>query len=168
MPLDHDPQRTSRPRPGAACLPADPPTGCHRSARPIWGAGGGISGAGDPRADRSRNARDSCCRRAGGGPVCWVCPAPIAVWIGPLFEDWLSQHAPTKKAKILSRIRAMWGGKLNDARFGVRMQGEGVFAEQIASLFTLACRKAGLGSSTLRLSTTAFRRPAGPQLSLFP
>ncbi len=62
----------------------------------------------------------------------------------------------------------MWGGKLNDARFGVRMQGEGVFAEQIASLFTLACRKAGLGSSTLRLSTTAFRRPAGPQLSLFP
>lgn len=87
--------------------------------------------------------------------------------VGALFEDWLSQHVPTKKAKILQRIRALRGGKLNDARFGVRMQGEGVFAAQIASLFTLACRKAGLRNRDVRLSTAAFRRPAGAQLSLF-
>lgn len=87
--------------------------------------------------------------------------------VGALFEDWLSQHAPTKKAKILNRIRAMRGGKLNDARFGVRMQGEGVFAEQIASMFALACRKAGIRNRDLQLSTAAFRRPTGAQLSLF-
>jgi hypothetical protein len=47
------------------------------------------------------------------------------------------------------------------------MQGEGVFADHIAALFALGCRKAGLQRRELRLSTTAFRRPAGLQLSLF-
>jgi DNA repair photolyase len=63
--------------------------------------------------------------------------------VAALFEDWLHQHAPTKKTKIPQRIRALRGGKLNDARFGVRMHGEGVFADHIAGLFTLGCRKAG-------------------------
>jgi DNA repair photolyase len=87
--------------------------------------------------------------------------------VAALFEDWLRQHAPTKQVKILQRIRALRGGKLNDARFGVRMQGEGVWADHIAALFTLACRKAGLQSRDLQLSTAAFHRPAGAQLSLF-
>jgi hypothetical protein len=56
---------------------------------------------------------------------------------------------------------------LNDARFGVRMHGEGVFADQIAALFTLGCRKAGLQRRDFQLSTAAFRRPIGAQLSLF-
>jgi hypothetical protein len=47
------------------------------------------------------------------------------------------------------------------------MQGEGVFADHIAALFTLGCRKAGLQSRDLQLSTAAFRRPTGVQLSLF-
>jgi DNA repair photolyase len=87
--------------------------------------------------------------------------------VAALFEEWLRQHVPTKHTKILHRIRALRGGKLNDARFGVRMQGEGVFADHIAALFTLACRQAGLQSRDLRLSTAAFRRPTGAQLSLF-
>jgi len=87
--------------------------------------------------------------------------------VAALFEDWLRQHAPTKQAKILQRIRALRGGQLNDARFGVRMQGEGVFADQIAALFTLGCRKAGLQRRDFQLSTAAFRRPTGAQLSLF-
>jgi hypothetical protein len=77
------------------------------------------------------------------------------------------QHAPTKQAKILQRIRALRGGKLNDGRFGIRMQGEGVFADHIAALFTLGCRKAGLQNRDPQLSTAAFRRPTGAQLSLF-
>jgi DNA repair photolyase len=87
--------------------------------------------------------------------------------VAALFEDWLHQHAPTKQAKILQRIRALRGGQLNDARFGVRMHGEGVFADHIAALFTLGCRTAGLQHRDLRLSTAAFRRPTGVQLSLF-
>lgn len=90
---------------------------------------------------------------------------PLAV--GPLFEQWLSQHAPTKKDKVLKRIRAMHGGKLHDARFGLRMRGEGIFAEQIAALFKLACRQAGLSNRGPTLSIASFRRPADAQLKLF-
>ena len=87
--------------------------------------------------------------------------------VGPLFEQWLSQHAPSKQAKILKRLQAIRGGQLNDSQFGTRMRGEGIFAGQIAALFTLACRKAGLHKRGPALSTAAFRRPAGAQLTLF-
>ncbi|HEY7493891.1 MAG TPA: PA0069 family radical SAM protein [Candidatus Tectomicrobia bacterium] len=87
--------------------------------------------------------------------------------VGPLFEEWLTQHAPGRKDKVLKRLRAIHGGKLNDSRFGFRMQGEGIYARQIASLFTLACRQAGLHGHRPRLSTAAFRRLVPAQLTLF-
>ena len=87
--------------------------------------------------------------------------------VAPLFEQWLAAHIPTKKDKVLNRIRAMRGGQLNESQFGRRMRGEGIFAEQIASLFKLACRQAGLPQQGPTLSTAAFRRPADPQLPLF-
>ena len=87
--------------------------------------------------------------------------------VAPLFERWLDQHAPSKKAKILNRLRSLRGGKLNDSRFGKRMRGEGRYAEQIAAMFALACRKAGLVNDFPGLSTAAFCRPVDGQLSLF-
>ena len=87
--------------------------------------------------------------------------------VAALFEEWLTQHFSDRKEKVLNRIRAMRGGKLNDPNFGSRMQGKGIFAEQIKELFTLACRKSGIDDSGPELSTAAFRRPSGPQLSLF-
>jgi DNA repair photolyase len=90
---------------------------------------------------------------------------PLAV--APLFENWLEQHYPDRKEKTLGRIRSMRQGKLNNAEFGERMRGEGPFALQIASMFKVGCRKAGLGERSFNLSAAAFRRPAGPQLLLF-
>lgn len=87
--------------------------------------------------------------------------------VAPLFENWLDQHAPSKKAKVLNRIRSLRGGKLNDSRFGSRMKGEGRFAEQTAALFAVACRKAGLVNQFPELSTAAFRRAVEGQLTLF-
>ncbi len=87
--------------------------------------------------------------------------------VSSLFEDWLSRHFPDRKDKVLNRVRAMRGGRLNDPRFRSRMKGEGVFAEQIESLFSVARRKAGLSGGKPSLSTGAFRRPAGSQLDLF-
>ncbi len=87
--------------------------------------------------------------------------------VAPLFEQWLEEYVPTKKDKVLNRVRAMRGGQLNESQFGKRMRGEGIFAEQIASLFKLACRQAGLANTSPALSTDAFRRPTGPQLTLF-
>lgn len=84
--------------------------------------------------------------------------------VSALFERWLDQHVPEKKAKVLNRIRAVRGGQLNDGRFGVRMRGEGQMAELIHKMFNLASRQAGLNGRP-KLSTAAFRRPnETPQL----
>ena len=63
---------------------------------------------------------------------------------------------------MLGRIRAIRGGKLNDPRFGSRMRGEGIFADQISQMFHIACRKAGLAEDGPKLSTASFRPPEGP------
>ena len=78
--------------------------------------------------------------------------------IAPLFEHWLDEHFPEKKEKVLQRIRHIRAGKLNDPRWGTRTRGEGVFAEQIRSMFEVACRRAGMNKRP-KLSTAAFRRP---------
>jgi DNA repair photolyase len=84
-----------------------------------------------------------------------------------LFESWLEQRFPQKKDKILNRIRAIRGGKLNDPNFHSRMKGEGIFAEQMAELFRVACKKAGIDERRPRLTTEHFRCLSGPQLDLF-
>ncbi|WP_018467095.1 PA0069 family radical SAM protein [Calidithermus timidus] len=84
-----------------------------------------------------------------------------------LFTDWLSRHYPERKEKVLGRIRAMRGGQLNDPRFGYRMTGEGVFADQIRQLFRAACRKAGLPKPAYRLTTEHFRVPGVHQPRLW-
>jgi DNA repair photolyase len=86
--------------------------------------------------------------------------------VAPLFEKWLEEHFPDRKERVLARIRAIRGGaKLNDARWGSRIKGEGFFSEQIASLFAISCRRAGF-KERRELSTGEFRRP-NEQLQLF-
>jgi DNA repair photolyase len=87
--------------------------------------------------------------------------------VAPLFEQWLAHHFPDRKDKVLNRIRALRDGKLNNSEFGSRMRGEGIFADQIESLFAVARRKAGIEGNHTQLSTAAFRRPEKNQLSLF-
>ena len=83
-----------------------------------------------------------------------------------LFQDWLAEHYPAKKDKILARIRAMRGGKLNESKFGKRFRPEGVFVEQLHQLFETTCRRLELPHRGPELSTEHFRRP-GQQLGLF-
>jgi DNA repair photolyase len=87
--------------------------------------------------------------------------------IKDLFESWLARHFPEKRQKVLSRIRSVRGGKLNDGRFGSRMKGEGIIAEAIADVFKLACRKAGMQGRSPKLSTASFQRPGGEQREMF-
>src|SRR5437773_337352 len=78
--------------------------------------------------------------------------------VAPLFEHWLEEHFPDRKEKILGRIRDLRGnGRLNNSQWRTRMTGEGIFAEQIGSLFKTGCRRAGIGERP-KLSTAAFRR----------
>lgn len=93
-------------------------------------------------------------------------PLRLPYAVKSLFEAWLEQHYPDKKKKVLNRIRAIRGGKLNDPNFKSRMTGEGIFAEQMAELFRLACKKAGIHERWPELSTQHFHRPPD-QLALF-
>jgi DNA repair photolyase len=65
----------------------------------------------------------------------------LPLTVAPIFQEWLERHFPDRKEKVLGQIRAMRGGKLNDARFGSRMRGEGVFADQMSQMFHIARRK---------------------------
>jgi len=92
---------------------------------------------------------------------------PLAV--SGLFQDWLEQHFPDRKEKVLDRIRGMRGGLLNDSRYGVRMSGEGNAAEMIGQIFRSASRRAGMNVRPWPVNAGAFRRPRSRdgQLTLF-
>src|SRR6266704_1018345 len=77
--------------------------------------------------------------------------------VAPLFEHWLEEHFPERKEKVLGRIRHLRGNRLNNSQWHTRMTGEGVFAEQIASLFRVGCHHAGIGERPT-LSTASFRK----------
>jgi DNA repair photolyase len=94
-------------------------------------------------------------------------PLRLPFALAPMFEDWLEKHFPDRKAKVLNRIRQIRGGKLNDGNFGSRMRGEGPLAAQLGSLFDLAKRRAGLAEDLPPLSLDHFRRPSGPQMTLW-
>jgi DNA repair photolyase len=83
-----------------------------------------------------------------------------------LFQEWLDEHFPERKEKVLARLRNLRDGQLNDPRFGKRHSGEGAFAEQIRALYETTCRRLGLPTKSPELSAAAFRRP-GQQLGLF-
>ncbi len=80
--------------------------------------------------------------------------------VNPLFQDWLQQHVPDKAARIMARLRDLRGGRDNDARFGSRMRGEGVWAELMAQRMRKACERLGLNRERVALDYSRFRRPS--------
>jgi DNA repair photolyase len=78
--------------------------------------------------------------------------------VAPLFEQWLEEQFPERKEKVLNRIRDLRGGALYDAQWGSRGRGTGIFAEQIAALFDVSCRRVGLNEEDVELSVASFRR----------
>lgn len=86
-----------------------------------------------------------------------------------IFAQWLEDHFPDRKEKILGRIRESQGPTMSNGEFGKRMTGEGLWAEQISQLFRVSLIRSGLDARPKpRLSTAAFRVPqaARPQLEL--
>jgi len=90
--------------------------------------------------------------------------------VNPLFQQWLQQHFPDRAARIMARVRDMRGGRDNDARFGSRMTGSGVWAQLLRQRLDKTCARLGLNRERVELDLTAFRPPpaAKPaQASLF-
>jgi DNA repair photolyase len=84
-----------------------------------------------------------------------------------LFVDWLGEHFPQRRERVLGRIRACRDGHLNDTCYGRRLRGEGPYAEHISALFEAAARRHGLHQPLPPLKANAFSRPrrAGEQLA---
>jgi len=90
-----------------------------------------------------------------------------------MFEDWLGAHFPDRAARVLELIRETRAGALNDAKYGQRFTGTGVYADLLTRRFARAARQWGL-EKTEPLDTGAFAPPADmrkglaeAQLSLF-
>ena len=90
-----------------------------------------------------------------------------------MFEAWLREHMPQRANHVLSLIRQMRGGALNDATFGQRFVGTGPYAELLSQRFDRAARQFGLNTRHSEIDVTQFRVPDAPaamaeaQMSLF-
>ena len=85
-----------------------------------------------------------------------------------VFFDWLQRLLPEQRQRVQSRIRQVRGGHDNDSRFGLRMSGHGVLADQIRQTFEVFARRYRLPLEPAPLDTTVFRSPgANRQLRLF-
>ncbi|MEX0724006.1 MAG: PA0069 family radical SAM protein [Gracilimonas sp.] len=84
-----------------------------------------------------------------------------------LFVEWLEQHYPERKKKVLRKILDIRDGKLNNSEWGTRMKGEGNFAKQISDLFKVHTKRLGLNERKRGLTTENFVRNSGSQLNLF-
>lgn len=79
--------------------------------------------------------------------------------VAPLFEEWLQQQYPLKAERVMAAVRGARGGKAYDARWGVRMRGEGPMASLLAARFDRALGRHGLrGAQLPPLRRELFRR----------
>jgi DNA repair photolyase len=76
--------------------------------------------------------------------------------VEPVFTDWLRQHFPDRAERVLARVRDVRGGVLYDPRFGLRMTGQGIWADVLRQRFTQACRRLGLNAERMATDLTQF------------
>jgi DNA repair photolyase len=91
--------------------------------------------------------------------------------IKDLFAEWLEAQVPLRAKHVLTLIRDIRAGRLNDGQFGDRMRGAGAYADLLSQRFKLAIRRLGLNKTRElgELDCSQFRPPPkkGDQLSLF-
>lgn len=92
-------------------------------------------------------------------------PGPVA----EVFEERIRAALPLRAEKILTRVREMRGGKLNDSHFGSRMRGSGTYIDTVMNVFHVTVKRLGMTRGEASPREKTFRRPegAGRQLSLF-
>jgi len=89
--------------------------------------------------------------------------------VEPVFIDWLEEHYPDRKDKVLHQIASMHGGKLGEKKVFKRRKGEGNIAEMIHTTFRIGRQKyfSGDKQEIFALATHLFDGTRGEQLSLF-
>ena len=82
-----------------------------------------------------------------------------------VFQEWLEAHFPDRAQRVLHRIEDMRNGRRNDAQFGTRMRGTGLWANLLRQRFNLAVRKLGLNITRPQLATHLFQAPRAVNLT---
>lgn len=85
--------------------------------------------------------------------------------VSPLFQQWLEAHFPERARRVMNRVRDMRNGKDYEAAFGMRMHGNGIWADLIRQRFEKAVNRAGLRGKARdfgALDTSRFQPPAPP------
>jgi DNA repair photolyase len=112
---------------------------------------------------------------AAGAVSAGLIPLRLPGSVKEVFAERIREALPLRAEKILTRVRDMRNGKLNNPNFGERMRGEGPYFEAVQLLFTQTARRLGLGTyeggeyeEQSKVHST-FRRPTdqGGQLRLF-
>lgn len=84
-----------------------------------------------------------------------------------LFTEWLEQHFPYRKQKVLNYLYDLRDGQLNNSEFGTRMTGSGIFANLFKIRFQVACRKFNINQAERQpLNCNLFDNQQPSQLSL--
>ena len=86
--------------------------------------------------------------------------------VGPIFIDWVKKKYKDRADRILNRIMDIHGGQLNDSRPGIRMKGEGKYAEMIAAQFQLALKRHLPDVSRFEYDLSHYEKARKPQTSL--
>lgn len=85
--------------------------------------------------------------------------------VAGVFTEWLRRTFPDRAQKVLGQIEACHGGSLGDSRYGTRMVGEGVLAQQIAQWVHKARQRYMNGGNHAPYNTELYRRnPSAPTL----
>jgi DNA repair photolyase len=100
--------------------------------------------------------------REAGATSAMMMPVRLPGSVAEVFSTRLREALPLRAERVLSHIREMRGGRLNDSRFGSRQQGEGKYVEAIHQTFGAACRRLGYVDMPEPRSGT-FQRPAAKQ-----
>jgi len=88
--------------------------------------------------------------------------------VEPVFIDWLEEHYPDRKEKVLHQISSMHGGKLGEKQVFKRRTGEGNIADMIHTTFKIAKQKFFKGKGKMPpLAIHHFDGTKGEQLSFF-
>ena len=105
---------------------------------------------------------------AGARGISYI-PVRLPWEVAPLFRAWLDEHFPDRAGKVMAIIQSLRGGRDNDPRFGMRMKGQGPWADLLRTRFRIARARAGFDDARRKLDLRCdlFRPPAGAQGELF-
>lgn len=107
--------------------------------------------------------------RDAGATMAGTVPLRLPFSVKEIFSEWLLTHYPDRREKVLSAVRDVRGGKLNESNFKSRMRGEGARADHMRTMFKVFAQKLRFDKSTPTLRTDLFQRPpqTGDQTAFF-